>query len=85
MLDAFLPADSYFRFNPFISEDISMDESRLEKLNLLQADGIRYLERNEEKLNKVARLLTREKSSVQRLTEWARLRADMYNGLYFKF
>lgn len=83
MLDAFLPRDAYFRFNPHMSEDISMDENRQEKLNLLQAEGIRYLERNEEKLNKVARILTREKSSVQRMAEWARLRADMYNGLSF--
>ncbi|XP_037307664.2 calcium-independent phospholipase A2-gamma-like [Pungitius pungitius] len=79
MLDAFLPPDTYFRFNPFMNEDISMDESRHEKLSLLQADGLRYLERNEEKLKKVVGLLTREKSSVQTVTEWARLRANMYN------
>ncbi|XP_028287558.1 calcium-independent phospholipase A2-gamma isoform X2 [Parambassis ranga] len=78
MLDAFLPANTYFRFNPYISEDISMDESRQEKLNMLQAEGMRYLERNEEKLNKVARILTREKSSNQRMTEWAKYRLDMY-------
>lgn len=81
MLDAFLPPDTYFRLNPYISEDISMDESRLEKLNMLQAEGIRYLERNEEKLKTVARILTREKGSVQRMGEWVRLKADMYNGL----
>ncbi|KAK2842509.1 hypothetical protein Q5P01_012709 [Channa striata] len=80
MLDAFLPPNTYFRFNPYISEDISMDESRQEKLNLLQAEGIRYLEKNEEKLKKVARILTQEKSSVQRMAEWVRLKADMYNG-----
>ncbi|XP_041851872.1 calcium-independent phospholipase A2-gamma-like isoform X2 [Melanotaenia boesemani] len=85
MLDAFLPADTYFRFNPFLNEDISMDESRQEKLNQLQADGIRYLDRNEEKLNKVARILTQEKSSIQRMADWARLRVDMYNGLSSKF
>ena len=84
MLDAFLPPDTYFRFNPYMSEDISMDESRQEKLSLLQAEGVRYLERNEEKLKKVTRILTREKSSVQRMAEWARLRADMYNGLSFQ-
>ncbi|XP_071350334.1 calcium-independent phospholipase A2-gamma-like isoform X2 [Trachinotus anak] len=83
MLAAFLPPDTYFRFNPYMSEDISMDENRQEKLNLLQAEGVRYLERNEEKLRKVTRILTREKSSVQRMAEWARLRADMYNGLSF--
>lgn len=81
MLDAFLPPDTYFRFNPYMSEDISMDESRQEKLGLLQCEGFRYLERNEEKLKKVARILTREKTSVQRMSEWARLKADMYHGL----
>lgn len=80
MLDAFLPPDTYFRFNPFVNEDVSMDESRQEKLNMLQAEGIRYLERNEEKLKKVAGILTREKSSIQRVTDWARLKADMYSG-----
>ncbi|KAF3855065.1 hypothetical protein F7725_023120 [Dissostichus mawsoni] len=84
MLDAFLPNGTYFRFNPYMSEDISMDENRQEKLNLLQAEGLRYLERNEEKLKKVARILTREKGSVQKMTEWAQLRADMYNGVSFK-
>ncbi|XP_029289593.1 calcium-independent phospholipase A2-gamma-like [Cottoperca gobio] len=83
MLDAFLPSGTYYRFNPYMSEDISMDESRQDKLDLLQTEGIRYLERNEEKLKKVARILTREKNSVQRMTEWGKLRADMYNGLSF--
>lgn len=80
MLDAFLPPHTYFRFNPYISEEISMDENRHEKLNLLQAECVGYLERNEEKLKKVAHILNREKSSVQRMAEWAKLRADMLNG-----
>lgn len=81
MLDAFLPPDTYFRFNPYMSEDVPMDDNRPERLSQLQADGVRYLERNEEKLKKVARILTQEKSSVQRVADWARLRADMYTGL----
>ncbi|CAL9696906.1 unnamed protein product [Knipowitschia caucasica] len=83
MLDAFLPPDTYFRFNPYISEDISMDENRQEKLNLLQTECMRYLQRNDEKLKKVARILNREKSSVQRMSDWAKLRADMFNGFSF--
>lgn len=83
MLDAFLPPDTYYRFNPYLSEEISMDDNRGEKLNKLQAEGVRYLERNEEKLKKAARLLTQEKTSVQRVSDWARLRADMYRGLSF--
>ncbi|XP_075998227.1 calcium-independent phospholipase A2-gamma-like [Genypterus blacodes] len=83
MLAAFLPPNAYFRFNPYMSEEIPLDESRQEKLNLLQAEGIRYLERNEEKLKKVAGILTREKRSVQRMTEWARAKADMYADVHF--
>ncbi|KAF7669845.1 hypothetical protein LDENG_00128940 [Lucifuga dentata] len=83
MLDAFLPPNTYFRFNPCMNEEITLDENRHEKLSLLQAEGVRYLERNEEKLKKAAHILTREKSSVQRVAEWVRLRADMYSGARF--
>ncbi|KAM6425707.1 calcium-independent phospholipase A2-gamma [Rhynochetos jubatus] len=83
MLDALLPPDTYFRFNPLMNEDIALDESRKEKLNQLQTDGIRYLERNEEKLRKAAKILTQEKTPLQRLQDWIRLKADMYEGLPF--
>ncbi|KFP82867.1 PREDICTED: calcium-independent phospholipase A2-gamma [Apaloderma vittatum] len=83
MLDALLPPDTYFRFNPLMNEDIALDESRKEKLNQLQTDGIRYLERNEEKLRKAAEVLTEEKTTLQRLQDWIRLKADMYEGLPF--
>ncbi|NXP50762.1 PLPL8 phospholipase, partial [Heliornis fulica] len=83
MLDALLPPDTYFRFNPLMNEDIPLDESRKEKLNQLQTDGIRYLERNEEKLRKAAKILTQEKTTLQRLQGWMRLKADMYEGLPF--
>ncbi|NXE04656.1 PLPL8 phospholipase, partial [Lophotis ruficrista] len=83
MLDALLPPDTYFRFNPLMNEDIPLDESRKEKLNQLQTDGIRYLERNEEKLRKAAKILTQEKTILQRFQDWLRLKADMYEGLPF--
>ncbi|NXL86881.1 PLPL8 phospholipase, partial [Alectura lathami] len=83
MLDALLPPDTYFRFNPLMNEDIPLDESRKEKLNQLQTDGIRYLERNEEKLRKAAKILTQEKSALQKLHDWIKLKADMYEGFPF--
>ncbi|NXW34973.1 PLPL8 phospholipase, partial [Phaetusa simplex] len=83
MLDALLPPDTYFRFNPLMNEDIPLDESRKEKLSQLQTDGIRYLERNEEKLRKAAKILTQEKTTLQRLQDWIRLKADMYEGFPF--
>ncbi|KAJ7329755.1 hypothetical protein JRQ81_015929 [Phrynocephalus forsythii] len=78
MLDGLLPPDTYFRFNPLMSEDIALDENRKEKLNQLQTDGIRYLERNEEKLKNAAKILTQQKTILQRLNDWMRLKADMY-------
>ncbi|XP_062317478.1 calcium-independent phospholipase A2-gamma-like [Osmerus eperlanus] len=81
MLDALLPPNTYYRFNPYMNEEIALDESRHEKFNLLQAEGMRYLERNEEKLQKAARILTQEKSPAQRLSEWLKLKADMYDGM----
>lgn len=83
MLDALLPPDTYFRFNATMSEDIALNESRPEKLNLLKGEGERYLERNEAKLRKVASVLSQEKSAIQRVAEWAKLKADMYEGLPF--
>lgn len=83
MLDALLPPDTYFRFNPLMNEDIALDENRKEKLNQLQMDGIRYLERNEEKLKKAAKILTQEKTALQRFNDWIRLKADMYEGFPF--
>ncbi|XP_077567480.1 calcium-independent phospholipase A2-gamma-like [Stigmatopora nigra] len=88
MLDGFLPADAYFRFNPHLSEDISIDDNRQEKLNLLRAEGLRYLDRNEEKLRKAARILTTEKSSAQKFSDWLGTRAHMYDSFpwnSFKF
>lgn len=83
MLDALLPPDTYFRFNPYMSEDIQLNENRVEKLNFLKSEGERYLERNEAKLRKAASVLGQEKSAMQRLVEWAKLKADMYEGFPF--
>lgn len=83
MLDALLPPDTYFRFNPHLSEDVPLHENRVEKLNFLKGEGERYLERNEAKLKKAAGVLGLEKSNVQRVAEWAKLKADMYKGLPF--
>ncbi|XP_030630051.1 calcium-independent phospholipase A2-gamma [Chanos chanos] len=81
MLDALLPPHTYFRFNPYMQEDVALDENRQEKLDQLQAEGVRYLERNKEKLKKAVRILTREKSVPQRVAEWVKLRVDMYDGM----
>ncbi|KAG2460033.1 PLPL8 phospholipase, partial [Polypterus senegalus] len=81
MLDALLLPDTYFRFNPVMNEDIPLDENRKEKLNQLQMDGIRYLERNENKLKKAAKILMKEKTTSQKVADWIKLKAAMYDGI----
>lgn len=80
-LDALLPPDRYFRFNPVMSEDIPLDENRKEKLSLLLLDGQNYLERNEEKLKKAAKVLKQERTTFQRICDWTKLKLDMCDGL----
>lgn len=84
MLDALLPPNTYFRFNPYMSEDVPLDENKQERLDFLQAESRRYLERNENKLKKAASVLAQEKGVVQKLAEWAQLKADLYDGLPFR-
>lgn len=84
MLDALLPPDTYFRFNPHMTEDVPLNESRVDKLDSLMAEGRRYLERNDAKLRKAAAVLGQEKGTIQRLAEWAKLKADMYEGPPFR-
>ncbi|CAI9615726.1 unnamed protein product [Staurois parvus] len=81
MLDALLPPDTYFRFNPVMNEDVPLDENRKEKLKLLQSDGQLYLERNEEKLKKAAKVLKQERTTFQYICDWVKLKTDMYEGL----
>lgn len=83
MLDGLLPPDTYFRFNPVICENIPLDESRNEKLDQLQLEGMKYIERNEQKMKKVAKILSQEKTTLQKINDWIKLKTDMYEGLPF--
>ncbi|XP_045684324.1 calcium-independent phospholipase A2-gamma isoform X3 [Phyllostomus hastatus] len=83
MLDGLLPPDTYFRFNPVMCENIPLDESRNEKLDQLQLEGLRYIERNEEKMKKLAKILSQEKTTLQKINDWIKLKTDMYEGLPF--
>ncbi|XP_021574935.1 calcium-independent phospholipase A2-gamma isoform X3 [Carlito syrichta] len=83
MLDGLLPPDTYFRFNPVMCENIPLDESRNEKLDQLQLEGLKYIERNEHKMKKVAKILSQEKTTLQKINDWIKLKTDMYEGLPF--
>uniref|UniRef100_A0A3P8TLD3 Uncharacterized protein n=1 Tax=Amphiprion percula TaxID=161767 RepID=A0A3P8TLD3_AMPPE len=64
LLDDLLAPNVYFRFNPMLSAQVSLDENRPGALDLLQRDTQNYLERNRNKLARLCLVLGAERSSL---------------------
>lgn len=64
ILSDLLPPGRYFRFNPYLTEFLSMVEVRPEKIAQLEQDTNEYFKRNEDKFELVAELLTRKRNIV---------------------
>ncbi|KAF7667456.1 hypothetical protein LDENG_00060340 [Lucifuga dentata] len=75
LLDDLLAPDVYFRFNPMLSAEVTMDESRPGALDQLQRDTQTYLERNRPKLARLCLVLGAERSAVSRTKDWISERA----------
>ncbi|XP_071333018.1 calcium-independent phospholipase A2-gamma-like [Trachinotus anak] len=75
LLDDLLAPDVYFRFNPMLSGEVSLDESRPGPLEQLQRDTQTYLERNRPKLARLCLVLGAERSAVSRTKDWMSERA----------
>lgn len=72
-----LPTNSYFRFNPYLSEWITLDENRAEKLDQLQLDAQMYLRRNSEKFDSAVRSLLKQRGTLQRVEDWLRMQLTL--------
>ncbi|KAM4736730.1 calcium-independent phospholipase A2-gamma-like, partial [Anableps anableps] len=70
LLDELLPPDVYFRFNPMLNAEVSLDESRPGTLDQLVTDTQDYLERNRSKVAKLCLVLGTERSPVGRARDW---------------
>lgn len=70
LLDDLLAPDVYFRFNPMLSSEVSLDESRPGALDQLERDTQIYLERNRPKLARLCLVLGAERSAVSRTSDW---------------
>ena len=70
ILKDLLPPSTYFRFNPELTDDIAIDESKPEKLEQLVQDANRYIRDNHELLRLAALTLTAKKRPQQRAEEW---------------
>lgn len=70
MLNDLLPDDVYYRFNPYISEMITMEEKRAEKLAQLEQDAKMYIRKNEDKFIQAAIALNQNKRLSQKVLDW---------------
>lgn len=68
-----LPPNAYFRFNPYLSEWITLDENRAEKLDQLKQDAQMYLRRNSEKFDSAVKSLLTKRGPMQRVNDWLKM------------
>ncbi len=61
-----LPPKTYFRFNPYMSEEFHLDENRPVKFKSMQYETNMYVRRNEFKFRMLAKQLQRPKNFLQR-------------------
>ena len=77
-MEDFLPKASYFRFNPYMSEDILLDETRKEKVDQLMKDGELYLRKNETKIKAAAARLLEPRRRWQQWDDQIRSTLDKF-------
>lgn len=77
MLTDLLPDHLYYRFNPYLTEHVSMVEIDDCKLEQLRRDAMMYLRRNEDKFQEVAKALLKKKSITQKVKDFVKEKRDM--------
>ncbi|XP_013792524.1 calcium-independent phospholipase A2-gamma-like [Limulus polyphemus] len=77
ILHDLLPANSYFRLNPYLSEPITLDENRPDKLEQLKTDAQMYMRRNEHKVLKAIAALSEPRGYFLRIRDYLYLVRDL--------
>lgn len=70
LLDDLLSPNVYFRFNPMLSSNVTLDESRPGVLQQLQRDTQLYLDRNRPKLERLCEVLMAERTAIGKTRDW---------------
>lgn len=71
-----LPQHVYYRINPFIRTQSSIDENRIEKLEEMKMDAQMYIRRNEHKFNRAIEQLKLPRTLYQSVTDKIRLKSN---------
>ena len=77
MLNDLLPDHIYFRFNPYLTEMLSMVEIRPDKISQMEQDARMYIRRNEEKFQKAATALLVKRQIQQKVIDWIILQRQL--------
>ena len=62
-----LPSKVYYRFNPYMSEEFSLDEVREEKWEIMKSNTKMYMRRNDEKFKLASKQLLKPKSLTTKI------------------
>lgn len=74
-----LPASTYFRFNPYMSEEFLLDEIRRAKWDQMKQDTEMYCRKNEQQLECAVRRLLQPKPAHHKAMDWLRLQKEKFS------
>lgn len=83
MLADLLPQNTYFRFNPYLTEKCSIEETDPKKLEQMESDTIMYLRRNDDKFKEAAQKLKEPKYIYNRLSDWVSTKGILLGASMF--
>ncbi|GLV40136.1 calcium-independent phospholipase A2 VIA [Carabus blaptoides fortunei] len=77
MLNDLLPPNTYYRFNPYLTEMLDMSEIRSDKLDQLERDAMMYLRKNDDKFHAAAKTLLAQRTTAQKALDWLTMKREI--------